>query len=794
MHDRDLHALVSEPGGLTAAATGAAVDGERSSALDVQSQHVALRTLLDSFDGPAWSVDRQYRLLAANVAFFNQTALYLGRQINLGEDLLSLGFAKYSVESWQQHYDRALLGESFAVRHRAQLTDQGHTFEYRLKPLRSSSGTVEGVSVFARDVTAKVRTEVALLLNSHILDNLGEGVSLVRDRDGAIVYANPAFSRMFGYKPDELHGQPVAILNAPTGGHPEQLAAEIFKQLREVGVWRGEIQNRRKDGSVFHCRASVTGSQHPEHGEVWISMHQDITDRVRAEAALRESEQRFRSILDHAPMLISAKDLSGRVTLTNRHFDVLAGPGASDFVGRSIFDLFPQDVAGELWRNDQAALQARTTVESEERVQHRDGSWHTYHTRKFPLTDSEGQVFAVAAISADITERLQAEAERAAMQAQLMETQRLESLGVLAGGIAHDINNYLVPILGSASMLTADLGTTPTTQTLLAQITTSARHIRDLVQQMLAFAGKGRFVSRGIHLDDLLGELMPLLQSSIAKNASLKLHCENDLPSIDGDPAQLRQVVMNLILNAAEALDRKPGLIQVTLRRKPDGQEPSERSAAGVVLEVADNGPGIPPGVLPRIFDPFFTTKNKGRGLGLSAVQGIVRSHHGTISVSCPPDGGTVFTLCFPTGQLSVEPTPPPARSTVPPTARRRILVVDDEPSVRETVALMLKRLGYDTRTTDQCEEALHLLTTPEHEIAGVLLDLTLPCCSGEDLVRKIRRVAPTLPVLIMSGYNANDSLGPDIVHGLAGLLTKPFTPAELQALLQKIWREDRAN
>lgn len=789
MQDREPNADEKTPGTRNAAEALLQIHPAILRSEHCEERLCAAQELLDSFEGPAWSIDRQYRLITANATFRQMFQRFVGRSLAVGDNVLDLPIEASTIAMWHAYYQRVLSGEPLVERTVSTVSPRGRTFEYRMRPLRKASGEIYGAAIFGTDITIKVRNEQALQVNAHILDNLAEGVSLVRDTDGTIAYTNPAFERMFGYGEGELLGQPVSILNAPVAAPPEETAAAIFRQLRDTGQWRGEIQNRRRDGSVFHCHASVTGSHHPEHGAVWISLHQDVTARVRAEAALRESEQRFRAILDHAPMLISAKDLTGRVTLANRHFEVLAGPPPDEFVGQSVFDLFPPKIAHDLWKNDLAALQANTTLESEELVQHRDGSWHTYSTRKFPLLDGRGAAFAVAAISVDVTERLQAEAERAALQSHLMEIQRLESLGVLAGGVAHDINNYLVPILGCATLLPPEFKTHAATLRLFSQMETSARHIRDLVQQMLAYAGKGRLATHGILLDTLAAELLPLLASNISKSCKLLLRSAPDLPSVDGDPAQMRQIVMNLILNASEAMGDRPGEIRITLRAAAQAESGDTAAGAhGVIVEIADDGPGIPVEIRSRIFDPFFSTKTNGRGLGLAAVQGIVRSHHGTIRLQCPPGKGTTFTLYFPSGKLPVQHTQ--ASERVPPlsTQDRCILVVDDEAGVRATVEMMLQHLGYRTLMAARGEEALRRLATQECVIACVLLDLTMPGLSGVDLIRKIRTQYPALPIVVMSGYNAHESLPPDVQSGLGGFLTKPFSLGELRQVLQQIW------
>ncbi|HNN94634.1 MAG TPA: response regulator [Pseudomonadota bacterium] len=509
--------------------------------------------------------------------------------------------------------------------------------------------------------TAQPPNAADLALHSRILTNLGEGVQLTRASDQRILFANPAFERMFGYGPGELVGQPVEVLNSAEVSDPSETAQQIIAALKQSGCWSGEIVNRRKDGSNFVCHATVTESHHPQHGIVWISIHHDISQRV------------------------------------------------------------------------------------------------------------------------------QIERERAALQRKLMEAQRLESLGLLAGGIAHDINNDLLLILGSASLLRSDAHDDPGQAEALRQIQIGAYHIRDLVQQVLAFAGKGRFVSQPIVMGELIRDLEPLLQASIGMGVRLVCDLGPGLPAIDGDPGQLRQLLLNLVINSSEALEGAPGVIRISVGpyQPGDSLRLPAHAQAGLVIEIADDGPGIPGHLLSRIFEPFFSTKATGRGLGLAAVLGIVRSHQGAILAHAPPQGGALFRIALPAGKLA--PAAPPQPPPQPKPTGRSVLVVDDEPGVRHVLKLFLQRSGYSVLLAEGGEQALQLISQPAQGIAAVLLDLTMPGRSGDEVLGDIRRVAPGLPVILMSGYNAKAALSPEVIAELAGLLTKPFEKSDLLQLLHTV-------
>lgn len=753
-----------------------------------------VRHLLDCYEGAAWLVDTQHHYLAGNAMFERRMAQALGRPFRKGEKLTALGWPPDITQKWLDAYARAMNGEEFSVEWSSNVIPSSREFEYQFHPWRDGNGIICGIAVFARDVTEQRRAERQLRLQLEIGENLSEGISLVRADAACIVFANASFEKMFGYERGELLGQHVSILNSPLEDNPQRVAEQILSQLEQTGRWSGQIWNVRKDGTSFLSQAFVTQAHHPQYGKVWLSTHVDITSQHRTEVALKETQLRLKAILEHAPLLISAKSLSGTILFVNRRFELLDSQSPTTWVGKSVFELFPSDVAARLWANDQAAAQTASPHHSEETVQHADGTWHTYQSIKFPLVSEQGQVFAVAAISMDITERLDADKQRRELQEKMTETQRLESLGVLAGGIAHDLNNLLVPVLNNSYLLRTSAWDAESVSDLAEQIETGARHCRDLVQQILAFAGKGRLVTQPVRIDRMLDELQTFLRASVAKSVRMERRQDENLPSVDGEPGQIRQILVNLIINASEALAGRPGTIWVRLIRltPQDALRLSAGFSEGVVLEIEDNGPGIPKEILDRIFDPFFSTKSTGRGLGLSAVRGIVRSHGGVLDVQSTVGRGTLFRIAFPAGTLV-------QAAHIQPVSQRRtgkkmVLIVDDEPAVRETTRLLLEHYGFLAKEVGSGEDALAFLLNSQQHVDAVLLDLTMPGMSGAETLEHLSRSAPDLPVIIMSGYSASDALSPALLSQVAGILSKPFLPDKLLALLDGVCQSGRAS
>lgn len=391
--------------------------------------------------------------------------------------------------------------------------------------------------------------------------------------------------------------------------------------------------------------------------------------------------------------------------------------------------------------------------------------------------------------------RAEAEAERDRIQRKLQTAQKLESLGVLAGGIAHDFNNLLTSILGNASLARADLPAGSRAEHPLQQIQATSQRAAELCRQMLAYAGKGRFVVQIQDLNHLIKDIIQLLHVTLSKKASIHLKLSPELLQVMADAAQVRQIVMNLVLNASEAIGDRPGNIQITTGViRPDMDyfkgavcAPEEPEEEYVFLRVLDDGCGMTPAVQARIFEPFYTTKFAGRGLGLSATLGIVRGHRGALNLQSQPGQGSVFTLLLPrvTGRPA-EPQLPPA--TVPDwRGQGTILVVDDEPAVRQVACRALEALGFTVAAAQDGREAVALFAANPTGFTAVLMDLTMPHLNGLEAFAQMRQIQPEVRVVLMSGYDAQASTSSAAARGLAGFLSEPFELAELRERMRAL-------
>ena len=392
------------------------------------------------------------------------------------------------------------------------------------------------------------------------------------------------------------------------------------------------------------------------------------------------------------------------------------------------------------------------------------------------------------ALTAEMADRQRIAEERAHLEAQLRETQKLETLGVLAGGIAHDFNNLLVGILGNAGLALEDLPAGSPVRDCVSDIEAAALRAADLVRQLLAYAGKGRVALERIDVSTLVREMVQLLGSSIRKKAELRLDLAEPGPMVEGDAAQLRQVAMNLITNASDALNDQPGVIRVKAGIEhyftdDAGSYRGTRLEPGeyAYVAVSDTGTGMNAETRERMFEPFFTTKFAGRGLGLAAVLGIVRSHGGALRVSSELGSGTTVRVLLPLAKVQLmdaaEQGPVAERAV---STQTTVLVADDEPTARDVAKRVLEGMGIAVLLATDGEEAVHLYQERHADIGLVLLDLTMPKMSGIEALDAMRMVQPTVNALLMSGYTDEESDDLSRRFGFAGFVRKPYRPSEL--------------
>jgi two-component system, cell cycle sensor histidine kinase and response regulator CckA len=633
------------------------------------------------------------------------------------------------------------------------------------------------------DVSERKQRERALKEKTEELDrffSLSLDLLCIAAIDGRFLRVNSAWTKVLGWTVAELEGK--RFLDFV---HPEDLAA-THAAIAELAAGKAVINftNRYRAGDGSYRFIEWRSTPAPD-GRIYAAAR-DVTQRIEAEEALRAGKERFRRIFELVPDPLALVSREGVIVDCNQAFSTATGFAREEVIGRNT-------VALGLWLDAaQRANMLRELSQSGEvrglevSLRRKDGKRATllFSARMLEL---DGQPVILTATQ-DIT-------EKRVLEQQLLHTQKLESLGVLAGGIAHDFNNLLTGILGNADLALRELSPVSAARESLEDIGTAARRAAELCRQLLAYSGKGRFVVQPFDLADLVREMGHLLGVSISKKVVLRYDFAPGLPAIEADATQIRQVVMNLIVNASEAMAEETGAITVSTGRArcdaaylrechcADGIQPGEF----VFLDISDTGRGMDRATVERIFDPFFTTKFTGRGLGLAAVLGIVRGHRGAIRVYSEPGRGTTFKLLFPPSTTGTVDPSAPAPPAAPWTGQGLVLLVDDDVAVRKTGRRMLERAGFAVVTAEDGRDALARFQQDQERIVLVILDLTMPELGGEACFRALRQLKPGVKVLLTSGYDEQDAISSFAGRGLAGFLQKPFTTDELMAKLRAI-------
>ncbi len=612
-----------------------------------------------------------------------------------------------------------------------------------------------------------------------LLDMLPDGV-LVHEQ-GVIVYANPAGCRMVGLEHGGLIGKQVMGFIHPDS---RQAVAERMQQVMRTQQDAPLVEERLLHADGSDLIAEVLAMPAIWDGRAVIQVVvRDISKRKQSE----EEISRLVSILEQTSDFVGTSDAAGHVLYVNPAGLHMVGlDGQALRTGMLIRDFHPPEASRRLFSTVLPSVKAVGSLQTECDFLHRDG-------HKIPTSavftahkNSSGEVSHYSVIARDLTE------ERKRNQ-QLEHTQRLESLGILAGGIAHDFNNILTAVMGNAAMAGRQLDDASPARELLSRIEVSTQRAADLCKQMLAYSGKGQFVVKAINLSALVEEMTRLMEVSIEKNVVIKYDLADKLPPVEADAAQMQQVILNLITNANEAIASKSGVISFSSgvlhadRAYLDSAISAEDLPEGryVFVEVSDTGCGMDAQTINKIFDPFFTTKFTGRGLGMSAVLGIVRGHHGALRVYSEVGKGTTFKMLLPAMDgAAIE-----AEAAISGSEQTRlsgtVLVIDDEEGIREVASMMLAQMGLDTLTASDGLHGVETYRQHADQISAVLLDMTMPKMDGKACFRELRRINPDVKVILSSGYNEQEATNRFVGQGLAGFIQKPYSPETLRAMMQ---------
>ena len=597
---------------------------------------------------------------------------------------------------------------------------------------------------------------------------------------GAVVALRDAFCGEVLLSGEPLHFHDAA--NGPWAEHPGHrklgIRAYLGRPVRVKGELRGTV-------CLFSSepRSGPFGDHELEEFQLLCQRVEAVLERMEVSTALERSEALYRATFERAQVGIAHVDLDGTWMRVNRRLCEILGYPEEELLQLTFQDItHPDDLGSNLSLLERSLKHEIDHYTMRKRYLRKDGEVVWADLTASLLRNADGEPEHFISVIQDVTQQVHAEESRRRFEQQMQESQRLESLGVLAGGIAHDFNNILAAILGNASLLEEALPSGSRLLEPVRAIESASQNAAELTDQMLAYAGKGAISVGEIDVPELIDEMQSLLRTVVQKNARIVWERPSERLHVRADPSQLKQVVMNLVLNASEAIEGG-GTIQIRVEhseidpaaRFHDGWHLEPAEGPHVRIAVEDSGGGMDAETKLRLFEPFYTSKFTGRGLGLSAVLGIVASHSGGIVVESEAGEGSVVGVLLPAAR----------RDEAASGARRTpVLVVDDEATVRSVTARMLERIGLQVVAASSGENALRLLEKTGG-LAGVVLDVSMPGLSMLDTIFGIRALQPEVPVVLMSGYS-EQHVSQALETGAAnGFLKKPFTLQQLEEQLR---------
>jgi len=733
--------------------------------------------------------DENFRIVDVNPAFLAMTGrsreFFIGRKhiISRPDD----------DAAYQRDVERLKSGEPIQVETTG-LRPDGTPFEIEVRGVPMQYQGKPHLLFVARDISRRKRREAELRMSEEqyrAVFNASLDGLVLRDENFRIVDVNPSYERMSGYRREEVLGADRVVANPPEINarvkalHQRALAGETI---------RLETQMVRRDGSWLDIELSGVRTVYQGRPHVLYS-GRDVTERKRAVSALEASEEQYRAIFTAAADSMVLRDADFRIVDVNPAYETMSGRSRAEALGRGEITM-SSPAMHERIRQLHAEALAGTAVQWEAEATRKTGETFYIESRGVPI-QYKGQPH-VLYVGRDITERKRAEIERAALEAQLRQAQKMEAIGQLTGGIAHDFNNILTGIMGYLVLA----GERPAAfddarlARHLEQARLGAQRARDLIQQMLTFSRGRRGSAQAVALGPLVAEATALLRSSLPATLELRTELEKGLPEVRIDPVQFEQVLLNLCINARDAMDGT-GSVHVHARlADASGHRCAscKQKLAGRYVEIAveDNGHGIPPEVLERMFEPFFSTKEVGRGsgMGLASVHGIVHEHGGHIVVDTIPGRGTTFRIELPALEAAAGPAANAGAATLRPAAgqlRGRVLLVDDERMVTDFMAELLESWGLKVKIKRNPLDAEEWFTRNAERVHVVVTDQTMPKMTGLELARRLRAIRADLPVILYTGYAEGISAPQLAASGVRVLMRKPIEPGELRAKLAEI-------
>jgi two-component system cell cycle sensor histidine kinase/response regulator CckA len=749
----------------------AAVNDELFQRREAEAQ---VRAVLEAALDAVITIDHTGRILefspAAEAMFGHERAKVLGTQ--MAELLIPPTLRADHYRGLERYLDS---GEGKMIGKRVEasaLRADGSEFPIEIAISRVRTDGPAVFTGYIRDISEQKRSESQVRHLAAIVESSVDAI-VGRNLDGIVTSWNAGAEGLFGYSADEMIGRSVAILQ-PTGG----AELEAINESLKTGKVEFETVRVRKDGVEIEVASTVSPIADAS-GRITgaSSISRGIGERKRAEAALRQSEARYRELFENATDLIATVDLEARLTAVNEAFVRTLGYSREELLGRSLRELVPPEWHDQLdrARDDKVDDEVKSTIYEHELIA-KDGRRIQVEVAS-RVIEEDGRPVGIEAICRDLSERKQ-------LEEQLRQAQRLEAIGRLAGGIAHDFNNLLTVIGGYTDELLAQGD--PDSETELKEIAAAAERATILTRQLLAFSRRQLLQPRIISLNEVIDGIMPMLRRLIGEDIDLVASLDPGLDNILADPNQIDQVLLNLVINARDAMPQGGKLTIETGNAELDenylADHAEARVGAHATLAVSDNGVGMDNETVARIFEPFFTTKavGAGTGLGLSTVYGIVKQSGGNVWVYSEPGKGTTFKVYLPAAAEPLAIDERVRTEIMTATGTETVLVVEDEEALRELAAGMLRKRGYTVFATGSSTEALRLADEQRDRIDLLLTDLVMPEMNGPELAKQITARIPGARVLYMSGYADEAVTRNGILETGTAYLEKPFSASEL--------------
>jgi hypothetical protein len=772
------YVLKQRPGRLVAAVRRALAEVEERAIRQHAEEELGrrdalLRKIMETVDDLISVVDLNGRFLLLSPS---HRRLFGDRIPKAGEEYLSMIHSDDHGLVHDAFHGAIRQGASQRVEFRIILPDGRIRFvEAQCSAMHDELGCAELVLWVSRDVTERKVVEERLLEQSTLLDQARDAIS-AQDLDARILFWNKSAERVYGWSALEALGR-----NADELLGQEKAALPAIRMVIQRGEWQGKLKQTTRAGLqlVVDSHWTLVRDDRGRAKSILV-INTDVTEQVKAQEKIREQA----ALLDKASDAIFVCNMDGQILYWNAGATQLYGWSSSQALGRKAHVMLFKEPSAEAPPILSALLEKGEWVGELGHVTQGDRAV-IVQSRQTLVPDAAGQAASILHINSDVT-------EKKLLESQFLRTQRMQSLGALAGGVAHDLNNVLAPIITAVDLIESDLNQESNGR-LLEIIGSSARRGSDLIKQILSFARGAGAEKVDLDIPKLIGEMALLIQDTFPKAITLTTHIEADLPAIRGDTSQFHQVLLNLCVNARDAMPDGGALAiearAVSLETRRIFLHPEPVSGRFIEITVADSGMGMPPEVQSKIFEPFFTTKDpdRGTGLGLSTLVNIVKGHGGFVDLASQPGVGTTFFIYLPIVEESA-PAPVPAAERKPTQGwGEQILVVDDEIAIVETTSAMLAASNYRVLSANNGLDAVALFAKNHAEIELVISDMVMPGLGGEAMLRALRSIKPSVKVIAVSGYPLNDRTLFD------AFLKKPYAMSTLLATIRETLGADRA-